>query len=205
MAIFRLPLWLNKRINFWKLMGSGKNGTFDKRPDWQQWAILQVGNVPTDLSQLSKTQLAPLYGKWITAYWKIFLCQTTTYILQPIEGHGLWSGKEPFGKLPRKTEYEGQIAVLTRAAIHRKKLNRFWNHVDAVAQRMATADGFILSYGIGEMPYIRQATFSIWQSKEAMRQFAYKMPEHADVVKKTYAENWYSEELFARFKVLLSI
>ncbi|MEO5944942.1 MAG: spheroidene monooxygenase, partial [Ferruginibacter sp.] len=42
MAIFRLPLWLNKNISFYKLMGSGKNGTFDKTPDLQQWAILTV-------------------------------------------------------------------------------------------------------------------------------------------------------------------
>lgn len=205
MALFRLPLWLNKRICFWKLMGSGKNGTFDKRPDWQQWAVLQVGKVPADLSLLTPTRLFLLYGKWVAGYWKLFRCQTTTYILQPIEGHGTWSGKEPFGPLPRKTDYEGKIAILTRAAIHRKKLKRFWSHVDPVANRMAMAEGFIISYGIGELPYIRQATFSIWQSKEAMRQFAYKMPEHADVIKKTHAENWYSEELFARFKVLLSI
>lgn len=186
-------------------MGSGKNGTFNKKPDWQQWAVLQVGNVPELLPQNKKTLLSALYGTFIHVYWRLFRCQTTTYILLPIEGHGTWSGKTPFGQLPRKSDYEGKIAVLTRAAIHRKKLKRFWSHVDPVAQRMYGADGFILSYGIGEVPYIRQATFSIWQSKEAMRQFAYKMPEHADVVKKTHAEDWYSEELFARFKLLLTV
>ncbi len=181
-------------------MGSGKNGTFDKRPDWQQWAIFQVGNLPENLS--SETLPAKLYGSFITAYWKLFRCKTITYLLQPIEGHGLWSGKKPFGELPRKTDYEGEIAVLTRATIRRKKLDRFWSHVGAVAQRMAGAEGFITSYGIGEVPYIQQATFSIWQSKEAMRQFAYKLPEHAEVVKKTHTENWYSEDLFVRFKIL---
>jgi hypothetical protein len=35
MAIFRLPLWFNNQIVFWKLMGCGKNGTFDKSPDWR--------------------------------------------------------------------------------------------------------------------------------------------------------------------------
>ena len=42
MALFRLPLWLNKEISFYKLMGCGKNGTFDIHPDWQQWCILIV-------------------------------------------------------------------------------------------------------------------------------------------------------------------
>jgi hypothetical protein len=42
MAIFRLPLALHKEISFRKLMGSGKNGTFDIVPDWRQWAVLLV-------------------------------------------------------------------------------------------------------------------------------------------------------------------
>ena len=182
-------------------MGSGKNGSFDKNPDWQQWAILQVGDLSADTLN-TKDQLSSLLGKFIYSYLKLFRCTSTTYILQPLEGHGLWSKQEPFGPLPRKTDYEGRIAVLTRAAIRTKKLKRFWSHVDAVAQRMAGANGFIQSYGIGELPYIRQATFSIWESKEAMRQFAYKMPEHADVVRKTHVEKWYSEELFVRFKIV---
>ena len=201
MALFRLPLWLNRKVSFYKLMGSGKNGTFDKQPDWQQWAIFQVGNVPDKTGEMNNL-LKQLHGNFIAAWWKLFGCKVITYLLQPIEGHGLWSGKKPFGELPRKTDYEGKIAVMTRATIRRKKLDRFWSNVQAVAQRMTSAEGFITSYGIGEVPYIRQATFSIWQSKEAMRQFAYKLPEHAEVVKKTHAENWYSEDLFVRFKIL---
>jgi hypothetical protein len=205
MAFFRLPLWLNRQVRFWKLMGSGRNGTFDKRPDWQQWAILQVQQSEKQWDGEGPIPLNKLHGRFIKVYWRLFCCHTITYLLQPIEGHGLWSGEQPFGELPRKSDYEGEIAVLTRATIRRKQLNRFWSHVDVVAKQMAGADGFITSYGIGEVPYIRQATFSIWKSKEAMRQFAYKLPQHAEVVKKTYAEKWYSEELFVRFKVLQTI
>ncbi len=37
MAVHRIPLYLNRKCSFWKLMGSGKNGTFDKQADLQQW------------------------------------------------------------------------------------------------------------------------------------------------------------------------
>ncbi|HRF27203.1 MAG TPA: spheroidene monooxygenase, partial [Ferruginibacter sp.] len=40
MGVFRFPLWINRRIRFYKLMGCGLNGTFDKKPDLRQWAIL---------------------------------------------------------------------------------------------------------------------------------------------------------------------
>jgi hypothetical protein len=33
-----------------------------------------------------------------------------------------------------------------------------------------------------------------------VREFAYRRPEHAEVVRRTRAERWYAEELFARFR-----
>ena len=67
---------------------------------------------------------------------------------------------------------------------------------------MVNADGFIISYGVGEIPWIKQATFSIWESKAAMKNFAYGMKEHAEVIQKTRQQKWYSEDMFTRFKVL---
>ena len=67
---------------------------------------------------------------------------------------------------------------------------------------MNSADGLITSIGIGELPFIKQATFSIWQSKEKMKHFAYQMHQHTEVIKKTRDEKWYSEDMFVRFKPL---
>jgi hypothetical protein len=190
MAVFRFPLWINPNISFWKLMGTGKNGSFDKTPDWRQWAVLLV-HTKKDI------QTTPAF---LRLWWKCFRCEQWTMVLEPIEGHGLWDGKQPFGKLAKQTDYSGPICVLTRATIRIKKLHRFWSHVDAIATKMAGSDGFITSVGIGEIPWIKQATFSIWTNKEAMRAFAYQMKDHAEVVVKTKKENWYSEEMFVRFK-----
>jgi heme-degrading monooxygenase HmoA len=196
MAIFRFALWFNPNYSFWKLMGCGRNGTFDKTPDWRQWAVLLVGR----RRETRDNTLYPI-PYTLSLYWRFFGCEKWELQLTPIEGHGLWDGKEVFGNLPRKTDYEGPIAVLTRATIRLNKLHRFWKYVDPVASQMATAKGFITSVGIGEVPWIKQATFSIWESKEAMKTFAYALPEHAEVIRKTHTENWYSEELFVRFKI----
>jgi len=200
MAIFHLPLWARK-ISFYKLMGSGKNGTFDKTPDLQQWAIIAVHR---DLHEFAdeKPGNQLLYGKFIAKWWAFFNCETFTLFLEPLESHGSWNGKKAFGELPAKSGYEGPVAVLTRATIRINKLKYFWLNVAGVANKMAGAKGFITSFGIGEMPWIRQATFSIWQSKEAMKAFAYGMKEHAEVIQKTRKQRWYSEDMFTRFRII---
>ena len=57
MMLFRLPLWLNKKISFWKLLGTGKSGTFDKHPDWQQWGILGVQSSKLNVEGLEPVDL----------------------------------------------------------------------------------------------------------------------------------------------------
>ncbi len=177
-------------------MGCGKNGTFDKIPDIKQWAILAVhkkepGNFKDKID----------YGSFIGHWWKLFNCETYTLFLDPLEGHGTWDGKKVFGDLPAKSTFEGRIATLTRATIRFSKLKYFWKHVAPVANRMNSAKGFIMSVGIGEVPWVKQATFSVWESKEDMKSFAYKMKEHTEVIRKTREQNWYSEDMFVRFSI----
>lgn len=208
MVFFRPTLWLNKKISFWKLLGSGKNGTFDKHPDWQQWGILAVGSAELAVGRMepagleSKCLYKQLYGSFIAGWIRLFRCEVWTIFLEPMEGHGTWDGKKAFGELPQQTEYDGKIAVLTRATIRLSRLKHFWANVNSVATQMTNAKGLISSLGIGEMPWIKQATFSIWENKAAMKAFAYQMKEHQEVIRKTRAEKWYSEDMFVRFRIL---
>lgn len=199
MALHHIPFWFNPKTTFYKLLGCGKNGTFDKHPDWQQWGILAAY---PEQSVTVNSSIKDLYGSFISGWLRLFNCEVCTFYLEPIEGHGKWDGKECFGNLPKQTEYDGTIAILTRATIRLSQLSSFWKNVGAVAKQMGAANGFITSIGIGEMPYIKQATFSIWQSKDSMKAFAYSMKEHAEVIRKTRKENWYSEDMFVRFKPL---
>ncbi len=189
-------------------MGCGKNGTFDKTPDWRQWATLLVnsqlsivnGQEPKTQNPELKTQnFKPQTPNFLNAWFKFFHTEVLTIVLQPIESHGTWDGKTVFGSLPKQTDYEGLIAVMTRATIRLNKLKSFWANVDAVAGQMLGAKGFVTSFGIGEVPFIKQATFSIWDSKADMKNFAYNLHQHKDVIRKTHKENWYSEDMFTRF------
>ena len=211
MAVHRLPLWMNKNISFYKLMGCGKNGSFDTMPDLQQWAVLTISCMEPGVAGLQvfdngETNICKeLFGSFIAKWFSFFKCETYTLLMEPIESHGLWDGKKVFGDLPAKSDYTGIIAVLTRATIRINKLKYFWQNVAPVAQRMHTAKGFLFSAGVGEIPWIKQATFSIWQTKEEMKAFAYGTKEHAEVIQKTRKQDWYSEEMFTRFKIIKTI
>lgn len=196
MAIFRLPLLMNKHIAFWRLMGCGKNGTFDIVPDLLQWGLLII-------PKADGVQTSSRIPSFIKSWWHFFGCEQYHIELLALEGHGTWNGKEVFGTYPEDgANYSGKIAVLTRATIRLNKLAAFWKQVDRVAETMTTAPGFITSVGIGEIPWIKQATFSVWESREQMKQFAYRMREHQNVIRRTRLEKWYSEEMFVRFAIL---
>jgi heme-degrading monooxygenase HmoA len=195
MAVHRIPLAMNKKCRFWKLMGCGRNGTFDLQPDWQQWALMATWDSEEDFNKFNT-------GSFISWWWKTFTTEKWTLLSVPLASHGKWDGIEPFKMNDYDKDHSGPVAVLTRATIRFNKLKRFWTHVDPVAQIMTKAKGYLTSVGIGEAPFIRQATISIWDNMENMKAFAYGSKEHADVIKKTRKEDWYSEELFARFKII---
>lgn len=196
MALHRIPLSLNTKCSFWKLLGCGKNGTFDLSPDWQQWGLLTVWNNEQDCISFNK-------NSFIIKWWNFFTNEQFNILMKTLTSHGQWDGIEPF-KHDITTDNNGQLAVLTRATIRLRKLKGFWSNVDPVAQLMRSAPGYITSIGVGEAPFFRQATFSVWQDLESMKAFAYGSKEHSEVIRKTRQNNWYSEELFARFKIISS-
>ncbi len=179
-------------------MGSGKNGSFDITPDLRQWALLAVVN--KELKQELTTK--ELYGKNIAGWWRRCHCEVLTIALNPVEGHGKWDGKECFGPLPKSSPYEGVVAVLTRASIRWSKAKAFWKNVDGASTAVRNAPGFVMSVGIGEAPLVKQATFSVWHSKQQMKAYAYQQRQHQQVIQKTRKENWYREEMFVRFVIL---
>ncbi len=194
MAFFRIPLFFTKEIKFWKLLGCGKNGTFDIIPDLQQWGLMCAWENETDWENFRKKSI-------IWKFWQLFTSEQWTFVGIPCEAHGAWDNKMPFQttKTIDSQQTTTAVAVLTRASIRISKLRRFWQNVPIAAAKLNQAEGFIFSVGIGETPFINQATFSIWESPDMVKKYAYQQKAHAEIIKKTRKEKWYSEELFARF------
>lgn len=181
-------------------MGCGKNGMFSLQADWNQWAVLTYGSVP-EMTNNYEHWIEQYYGKFISKWWRLCRCETWTIILEPILTHGKWNGTS-FTVSADSLGNDEPVAVLTRATIKPLKAYDFWKNTIPVQQQMKDIPGLLFSLGMGEMPIIRQATFSIWQNQESMKNFAYSKSRHKDVIKQTRENKWYSEEMFTRFRIV---
>jgi hypothetical protein len=122
--------------------------------------------------------------------------------LNPIHSHGKWDGVNPFKGKNVPVDKSNKIAIITRATLNFGKLFEFWKSVPKASNAIKNASGVIWFKGIGELPFIQQATFSIWDNVESVIDFAYKNKNHAEIVKKTRQRNWYKEDLFVRFEII---
>jgi hypothetical protein len=202
MAVFHLPLFLNKDIAFYKLMGTGKNGSFDIWPDLSQWSVMVFYKKEKYTTPNFQKLAQKLLGGFIFTWLKLFRAKTRFFHLEPYAGHGTWDKRSFIAQRKTSEETVGKIAVLTRATISFKGLIPFWKAVPSTSLHLNEQPGFIYSIGVGEVPLIKQATFSIWASEADMKSYAYQMRAHQEVIRRTRTEKWYSEEMFLRFKLL---
>lgn len=193
MARQRISMRKLPGLTFCKLMGTGSGKTFTVRDaDLHHWCVLSVWETPEE-------SLAYLSSKPAKQWQKIAASQANLE-LEPLSAKGTWAKKTPFGN-PIPQKWDGLTAALTRASIKPRWWREFWRSVPPVSHDLNASAGLITSLGIGEAPIGLQGTFSIWESNESITAFSSKQKPHAAVIARTHETGWYSEELFARFKV----
>ncbi len=190
MQLARPGLKRTEGLTWFRLLGTGSGNGFWFIPEFKIFALLAVWENEN-------------YADNFFAHAKLFqeynekASEIRTVYMKPLQSKGSWGDVNPFeGNIGNN---ESPIAVITRATIRFPALFNFWRHVPAASRRVVQSPGLIFSAGIGEWPLIQMATFSIWENEKAMKSYAYKSPEHLTAIKKAREQNWFREELFARF------
>lgn len=180
----------DSQIPFFKMMGTGADRGFSMFPNFSAYLMLCVFDSEEAALEFKQTEFYQSYLKNSIEYLELALTN--------IKVHGRWSGKTPFEEAAVEFTENTPIAVITRASIKPAQLWRFWFKVPKVAHDIKEKSLFAI--GMGEIPLLEQATFSIWKNKAAMMDWAYQQ-KHKQVIKATKVHDWYSEELFSRFVI----
>nr|WP_225986585.1 spheroidene monooxygenase [Rufibacter sp. LB8] len=197
MGTSRQPLQQVKGLRFYKLLGSGQGRGFSLKPNWYRYGLMCTWDSPNAAEDF-------LHGHPLMRQYQEHTFEQYHLSLLPLQTHGLWDGKNPFTTETRASTQDQPIAVLTRASIKLTKVLDFWKHVPQASASLDQAQGLLASIGLGEAPFIRQATFSLWENEAAMKAYAYRTASHRDVITRTRTQGWYSEEMFARFTPIKS-
>jgi spheroidene monooxygenase len=192
MATARFALKAVRDIGTVKLCGSGVGEGFTPIPDTSVYAILATW--PDH-----DTARRAMFGTRVFRRYAAMADETMTIFLTPASARGKWDGAEPFS--PQDITLDGPVAALTRATVKLRTAGRFWKQEPAISRAIGQDPNVLFKVGIGELPLVRQATFSVWPDTTTMAAFARADGPHAAAIRAVREGKLFKEDLYARFRV----
>jgi hypothetical protein len=174
---------------FSKVLGSGFEGGFGLRPSPSRQGVFALfESFQTAQDFIDHSPLVHAYQNRSNEF-----CWAT---LQTFSCRGSWDGVS----FNANTEppVKGPIAALTRASIKLRKAHAFWRHAPPSQTALEGVAGCQLAVGLGEAPFFRQATFSIWDGLDEMNAYA-RTGSHLEAIQAAHHHGYFSESMFARF------
>ena len=180
-------------LTFHKMLGTGGGHGYSFKPDFNTYALLTVWDRREDADAFERSSaVMENFRKRTEEVYSLFL--------HPIQSRGMWSGRTPF-RPAEPLPGNPLIVVLTRATLKIRYYIPFWKRVGGVSRSHEGLPGLIFTKGVGERPWIMQATFSVWRSLEEMIAFAHqKDGRHYEAISTTRKLKGFKEELYARFQ-----
>ncbi|MEM6616088.1 MAG: spheroidene monooxygenase [Pseudomonadota bacterium] len=190
-ALRRMP-----GASFVKQFGTGTGEGFTPLPNFGVYAVMCTW------PSLERAREAVECERPLVRY-QSHASETLNLFLSATSSRGEWDGRKPFEVTSPPTP-SLPVAVLTRATVKPSHVMRFWRHTPGISDDIRRQNHLMFKLGMGEVPWLQQVTFSIWNDVEALRQFAYQNKAHREAIADVRNHNRFKEELYARFEVLAS-
>ena len=176
-------------LRFVKVLGSGRGGGFGTTPS----ATIQGLFCVFDDAASADAFVSPTgpFQAWRARARECFTVKLRAYSVR-----GSWAGMRP--AIGAAAPGDGPIAALTRASIRPTRARRFWRMEPQAELELEVAHGCLLATGVGEAPYLRQATFTLWDSVASMDAYA-RTGAHLAAIRASAQGAFFSESMFVRF------
>jgi spheroidene monooxygenase len=176
-------------LQFFKVLGSGFEGGFSTKPSLHKQGLFCLFDSEQHAKQFREN--SSLVQSYLNHSREFF-----TVTLNAFSTRGSWANTQL--DITAKTPTSGPIASLTRASIKPLKANAFWKNAQPAEVSINQSAGVLLTAGLGEAPYLRQATFTIWENETALNAYA-QQGAHLAAIKAAYGQHYFSESMFTRF------
>lgn len=183
---------------FAKVMGSGHGGGFTLRPSaTHQGLIFRFSRRDLALDFLRGPQAGALLER-ARESWSGVLAVTSS---RGSWDQQVWPLTDASASVDGRIDQARPLAILTRASIVPSQAMAFWRHAPAAQADLKKAPGCLLAMGLGEVPLVRQCTFSLWHDGQAMRDYATR-GAHQVAAAAAHRHGFFSESLFVHMDVL---
>lgn len=189
---FVLGKWQFRRMPgllFCKVMGSGHGGGFGLKPSASRQARFCIFQDEVSADQFIASQTVKHVASRCSEFFSVKL--------RAYSSKGSWSGITM--ALTADGPGEGPIAALTRASIRPTRAWQFWRMQPPSEVALQHAPGCLLATGVGEAPFLRQATITLWKDVQSMDDYA-RSGAHLAAIRAAYDGNFFSESMFVRFR-----
>ncbi len=193
----RRPLARTPGLGFHRLLGSGSGLGFSLLPDFGRYALLATWSSEQAADDFFAA--APLLADCRERGAELW-----TVKLLAQRSRGSWARARPFAIHPDELPPELPRVVLTRASLRLPALPGFWRRVPAINRSLAAAAGLRIALGVGELPWVRPVTFSVWDDDASLERFAFQGSCHHAGARAALQRRWFGEDLFARFAAIAS-
>ena len=173
-----------------KVMGSGDGGGFGLKPSSSRQALFCLFTDEDSADTFLKSTIAQAYAQRAQEF-----CSAK---LRAYSCRGAWSGQSIAVTASPPDSGSGPMATLTRASIRPMSARRFWRMQPASEVSLNEASGCLMATGVGEAPFFRQATVSLWANTAAMEAYA-RTGAHLAAIRAAHEGAFLSESMFARF------
>jgi hypothetical protein len=118
--------------------------------------------------------------------------------LEPLRAWGGWPGVPDDLPTTRTVESTGPVAALTLGRLRVRRALPFMRASAKAEARVVGAPGCIWVTGVARPPFV--CTFSLWESADAARAYAFTPGAHNDAIAQGRAEPFHKREAFVRFR-----